>query len=390
MMTENHGTRQGAGLRRTLWIVLPLLVLGALRPAAEGQEPVFPFSGLETTPEALNRGLTEKDLAFHPLSGSVYNEQKFFLVQCDSGHMILIGMYVVKAGPIHKYGISLTVILPDLERIFVKHLFDRDAFRFSTETCSLEAGKDVLKGRHPDYVLHIEDEKATVSLDIHDLAPGWRPGSGRVTFGESRKKFYDFVMAHSRAAVTGSLCLEEGRTCVPLKGMLYADHCYVNLLPTEQAVNWYSLRAFGKELSVNYIEFVTPEKYGSRRIPWLQVADDQAVLWGTLNVDQKLSGYTADPASGDRYPTVMELSVADPGFRLAAKVQVQSLLERFDVFSDLNPALRLVAKAFFHRPIIFRFKSRYDISVRMDPAAGRRALDHAFTGTGMSEVLFVR
>ncbi len=362
-----------------------------LSPApVRGAEPLFPFSSMSASPRDLNRGLEEKDLAFHPLPGKVYNEQKFFLCQCESGHMIMIGIYILKFGPIKKYGISLTVILPDFQRIFVQHLFDKDEFHVSTERCEVRAGNDTLKGAFPDYTLHIQDPKVTVTLSIHDLVPGWRPGNGRVYFGEERDRFYDFVMSNTRARVQGTLLLPDSPDPIPLKGFLYSDHCYVNLMPTDQAVNWYSLRAFGKELSVNYIEFVTPEKYGDQRVPWLLVTDNQQILYATGNVERKLFRYRKDPESGYEVPWHMELKVTDPGFRLDARVEAESVLDRFDVFSDLNRTLRFLAKTFFHRPIIFRFLSRYEIRVQLDEEADRPELQEQISGKGMSEVLFVK
>ena len=355
-----------------------------------GETPVFPFQGVQNTPEALNQGLKEIDLAFQPLPGRVYNEQKFLLCQSESGHMLMIGMYIVRFGPIKKYGISLTVILPDLKRIFIKHIYDEETFRFSTRECLVEAGNDFFKGSYPDYTLHIQDPKVTLTLSIHDLVPGWRPGNGRVYFGEEKEKYYDFVMSNARARATGELRLKGKAKGIPIKGMLYSDHCYVNLMPTDQAVNWYSLRAFGKDLSVNYIEFVTPEAYGSRRVPWLLVADNESIRYATLNVQQKLSGYRKDSKSGYEYPTLMELAVSDPGFRLNARVESMEIIDRFDVFSDLNPALRFLAKAFFHRPIIFRFMSRYAISMEQDPGTGTPGFQQDLKGKGMSEVLFVQ
>lgn len=370
-------------------IVAGLLLLAVAPTPAAGTEPIFPFEGIERSRAALNRGLEEKALAFHPLPGRIYNEQKFCLCQANSGHMLLIGFYIVRAGPIEKYGISLTVILPDAKRIFVKKIFDEEDFHVSTEKCSVRAGGSSFEGRYPDYTLHIEDEKATLTLRIHDQVPGWRPGNGRVYFGAEREKFYDFVMANTRATARGTLKLAGVKDVIPIDGMFYSDHCYVNLLPTEQALNWYSLRAFGERISVNYIEFVTPQKYGSRRVPWLVVADDREILYATLDVEQTLARHRIDRETKYEYPTIMGLAVDEPGLRLTADVEALRILDRFDVFADLNPALRFVAKAFFHRPILFRFMSRYRIDLKLAATEERPAVEEVLEGKGMSEVIFV-
>jgi len=373
-----------------LFVVLTL-TLGSAGPGpCRAAEPVFAFQGLDATVQGLNRGLSAADLGFHPLPGRIYNEQKFFLCQCESGHVFFVGFYILKAGPIKKYGLSATAVTPDQKRVFVQRVCDADEFRFSTASCMVQAGPNYVKGAFPDYVLCIDEEELFLKLAIHDLAPGWRPGNGRVFFGEAREKFYDFAVAHSRATVTGEVRLKGEAVSTPLKGLLYGDHSYVNLLPTDQAVNWYSLRAFGEKVSVNYVEFVTPERYGSTRVPWVQIVDDQRVLYATLAVKQNLSGYETDKETGYRYPTKIGLAVADPFCTMAVSIDARRPLERFDVFSDLNPTLRVVAKAFFHRPIFYRFMSSYRIDLRLEPREGVPPLAQKVEGEGVSEVVFVK
>ncbi len=372
------------------FLLLGILPIGISAWPCFSGEAIVPFEGLDTSVEALNRGLDSKDLAFHPQPGTVYNEQKFFLCQCDSGHVFFVGFYILRAGPIKKYGLSATAIAPDQRRIFVQRVYGPDSFRFSTTECLVEAGPNYIKGAYPKYALHIEDEALTLRLAIQDLAPGWRPGNGRVFFGSRKEKFYDVVVAHSRARVSGECRLKGDSRFTPLSGMLYGDHSYVNLMPTEQAVNWYSLRAFGPTMSVNYVEFVTPETYGSQRIPWVQIVDNNRILYATCNVGQQLSNFQTDQETGYQYPTRIELRIDEPQCRMKVAIDALRSLERFDVFSDLNPTLRVLAKTFFHRPIFYRFLSEYVIDLRLEPREDIPLIVEHMAGKGVSEVVFVK
>jgi len=86
----------------------------------------------------------------------VYGEQKFHICQFSSGHLILVGFYFLKMGPIDKRGVSATVLCPDERRYFAQAIVKETEFRASTEFCSIEAGPSYTRGKHPDYVLQVE------------------------------------------------------------------------------------------------------------------------------------------------------------------------------------------------------------------------------------------
>ena len=375
--------------RSTVALVIALALCAACPCPAIGADPVSGFGPIDVRPEALNRGLEPGDVAFHPTEGMVCGEQKFHICQFSSGHLILVGFYYLKMGPIDKCGVTATILCPDERRYFAQAVVKKKAFSASTEYCSIEAGPSYTRGRHPDYVLHVEADEIYLHLTFHTLTPGWRPGTGRVLFGEDREKFYDVVVQAPRARAEGVLKLGKGET-IDLDGMGYVDHCYSNILPTDQAVNWYTLRAFGEKYTVNYLEFVTPEKYGSTRLPWLMVTDDEKILYATTAVTLETSNFVRDDKVGYSYPMDFDLKVDDGRFKLTGSVRSKVLIERFDIFSDINFALRTLAKAFFSRPITYRFLSDYDVTFELLPQGEGGKIVERVQGKGLGEVLFVK
>lgn len=352
-------------------------------------EPIFPFENFSSTPQIMNQGLKPQDLAFHPLDDRIYAESDYLLVEFTSGHYLFGNFFQVKVGPIKKYGASASIITPEGERFFLKSEVKRKDFKTSTIECSHQAGPNFIRGAYPDFVVHLEGLDLSAHLQIHDLVRGWRPGSGRVYFGEERKKFYDFSVPHPRARISGKIRLGSKKE-IEASGMAYSDHTYANILSTDQAVNWYSLRTFGSKYSANYLEFVTPPKYGSVRVPWLMITDNQQILYATTHVEMRASDYISDKDSGYSYPQMLDLSVNEEGFSLEGTIQNQRIVERFDIFSDLPYLIRITAKAFLHRPIIFRFMGDYKMDFYIAPREGQREIKDSLSGRGISEVVFVK
>jgi hypothetical protein len=368
--------------RKLLMFAAGLTLVAALAAAETRKGLVSMFLGFNNSEAALNRGLPEKDFAFHPQNTTFCGESKFFLGQFESGHTVFANFLYAKAGPIRKNVVNIAVVTPDKERYFFKEEFPDKEFITSTETCTIKAGKNYTEGKHPDFKVHVEDKNLMIDMVFHNEVPQWRPGDGRVWFDKER--FYDICTQSSRAVVTGKLVLRGKET--QLKGMGYCDHSYGNILSTDQASFWYSMRAFGKENQINYLEFVTPEKFGNTRVPWIMITDEKRMLYATTAVDMVPSDFVVDEGSGYSYPMQMDLKVNDGTCELTAKMRPKELVERFDIFQDLNFALRTVAKMFISRPIIFRFMSDFDIEFKLKGMPEKKKV----LCTGVHEVLFVK
>lgn len=149
-----------------------------------------------------------------------------------------------------------------------------------------------------------------------------------------------------RARVTGTLQIRNEKRKVA--GYGYSDHSVVNLYPHHYSTTWFSLRAFVEHWTVEYLEFYTPEKSGSRRVPTILIGKDGKILYAGTDYFLETSDFRNDPEIKLDYPGRLDFAIDQPEIKASGTVKIQNKIEAINMLSKMRPLERVVA-GFFAR-----------------------------------------
>ena len=223
----------------------------------------------------------------------------------------------------------------------------RSAFEASPEGLDLKLENNYFRDAGDtktgnSYRLHIGEENFVLSLELNCLSPAWNPpGRGRIIFGKDQKLFWDLSITCPRIRF-------EGRIRTPdddkeIKGWAYSDHTYSNARIIEFSREWTSFRFHGPEMSVNYFQLVTPEKFGGVPVNFLILAGPHGVVYfPRVKVDEGI--HLIDEVTGYRYPGVLDIVASEGSSRVIIHLEAKKILKRADTLDSLNWAQRAVVK----------------------------------------------
>ncbi len=305
------------------------------------------------------------ELAFHDVPGSTYNECVFLLLQLEDDTVVFVSFLGTQVPATRrKVGVEISLCHPDREPVFLKSEYPWESRRESPGGRGIRIGDSRLSLIEGGYELLLSEDRLLLEARLLTSLPVTRPGGGRVWFGEDRELFYDVRVLFPRARVAGRLVLDGVER--PIRGWAYADHSYQNILGSKLSDRWYSLRFHGPERSLAFVAYRTPPRYGARLVSYLLVATDDAVEVLSTTARIREHDPRPDPAAGYQVPRRFTLEAAGDAYRLEGDYSVSRRLERLDVLSHLGFLQRNLVKAFFARPVFYRFTATVNLHLTLD------------------------
>ena len=346
--------------------------------AAYAADPVEVYPGTPQTPGA---NLEPSEYYFTPLKENAYGEGWFFMARFDDGTFFFCNYFITNIGLGGiKADVDATINFPDGTNAMDRGEFKSGSLEAAKDKFLVKIGDSSVSGAYPDFTLHIKMKNVSVDLNYHAELPGWKPNSGNVFFGQEKKKFYKYRAIITRAKVTGTI--KAGAREEKVTGYGYSDHGTVNLYPQQYASVWYSLRSFDPHWTVEYLEFTTPEKYGSTRVPVILIGKDGRILYAGTDFTLTKEDVVSDPKSKFSYPRKLTFAVDQPGIKVKGVVKVGSLIESIDLLSKLSAIERLVA-SFFAKSFIFRHRDTVEAVITTPEG------EQSVNLQGVNEVLYV-
>ncbi len=374
-------------------VCLPLWVEASSRKTS-----VYIFEDQEGIPRNLNAGLEKSDMVFHPMKCSSYGESWFFLTMLEDGGWIASLLATTNQG-IGKFrsSVDFAYYAADGTKHSVHRQFKRKYLKASEDSFSVKIGKNYAGGEFPNYKLVINENELQAELNYTSLTRGWKPGDGFLYFGEEKKRFWKFVAPSPRAKVTGYVVIDGKK--LDLKGLGHHDHSYLNIKKTSYTKVQYVFRMFTEEFTLSLMKIVLQDGYDRNSADMLMVAQDDKIIFSTTELSYVPSRFKLDKDTGYSIPYefVLKASGHSPssasgqspsiasghGFSIEGKVEIEHLLGRYDVLAHIGRFQRAVVKTFIARPFLYRFRSRYDLELKM----GER-IRH-LVGKGFSEANFM-
>ncbi len=262
--------------------------------------------------------------------------------------------------------VTLTITRPDGKKLSETLQVPAVDFSASKERCYVRAGESWARGDLCNYELHAHTGELSAHLNLSGLVPAWRPGSGKIYFGEDRTHYFAWLSAIPHGEVEGHLTY-DGKLR-PVKGFCYHDHNWGNVSLNEVLTQWYWGRAHLGDYTLIFAEMVAAPPYGSQKIPVFMLAKGAQILTGNglpLCLNEK--DFIAHP-DGRSYPNGLDIDWEENQQRARLKLRNPQLIDAFSLLEQL-PGWQQRVAGLLANPYTFRFKADLDLNVDWDTAA---------------------
>ena len=306
--------------------------------------------------------------AVHPIDHRNYFEHWYFDAKLSDGHVV-IGFLQASELINRKPGVELHVYKPSGEKLSVTRLYSK------ADVSTSDTGFDVRIGDNygyaefpeggglPTYRVHLAEEDMQFDLIYHNELPGWKPGGGMTTYGDT--EFFAWVVPSPKARVEGTV--KFGDTTMEAKGIGYQDHNWGVGDMKRIIAYWYWGRLYVEEFTLLYAYVMVQKKYGfhcSR--PLMLARGDEVILSnGEMTLD---SGPPVFNKTANRdYPSYLGIEI--PG-KVRLRLDVRDIIDAHDFLEDLpvvrNGLIKPAINKLIGRPGYFRFNSDFHLHVEHD------------------------
>lgn len=347
-------------------------------------KPVYP----STTPESLQReGLTqaiaawEDSLRADTSRGSF--EWWYFDAHFDDGSTAVI-VYATKPllernGPLRP-NVAITITRPDGTKAAALPLFPPEEFSASREGCDVHISPNRAHGDLHSYEIHTETDGLAADLTFTGLVPPWRPGAGKIYFGDDQH-YFAWLPSIPFGTVEGTLTYDGEAHHV--KGTGYHDHNWGNVGLNQVMDHWYWGRAHIGEYTLIFVEQVAARAYDYARLPVFMLAKGDHILVGdgeplTLKTDDFVPH-----AGGRRYPRLVDFHWQKGGERIDLRLRNPRVIEATSLLLLLPPLQRRLARLFAN-PYYFRFNAQLELDINL------KGLDARERGSALYEIMILQ
>ncbi len=322
-----------------------------------------------TSPEFLERdGLTESVAVWEDgqraETGRGSFEWWYFDAHFDDGSTAVI-VFATKPllernGPL-KPNVALTITRPDGSRVGQFPLFPPEQFSASAEACDVRIGPNWARGDLHRYAVHAEMGGIACDLTFTGLVPPWRPGAGKVYFGDMGHCFA-WLPSIPFGAVEGTLTY-DGQTR-GVRGTGYHDHNWGNVGLADVMDHWTWGRAHLGDYTLIFVEQIAARKFGYTRMPVFMLAKGDQIIVGVSEPLQMEAREFVRHLEGRRYPQEVDFHWRVDAERVELRLRRPRLIEAVSLLS-LLPGWQQRLARLFANPYYFRFHADLELEIEL-------------------------
>jgi hypothetical protein len=325
--------------------------------------------------------LAEDGLHIDPGQKGLY-EWWYFDAHLETGHTIVVFFHASNPNPglEGKTGIEFVLIQPDGKRLQKFFAHSKSEFSADRDRPEVKIGENTLKvdqpeGGLPVYEIEVYEKDLGCHLKYTAQVNGWKPGTGLSHFGDLG--YFGWVVPFARASVEGTIT--EGKTTIPVEGIGYHDHNWLNF-PFPRIIDyWMWGRVYSKSYTLAYAYIQCNAKVNRHSVQVLMLADGQEVILSTGEFDLIKENFEFNAKAGYQFPRKMILRVP---LLLEATLQVIKVFEAQDMLANYHPVLRFIARNILRlKPGYFRLLSKFELEVKQ----GDQPITE--TGTTLHEIV---
>ena len=340
-------------------------------------EEYLAHAGLKTTVEVWEDGMRTS-----PAKGDF--EWWYFDAHFSDGSTAVIVFFTKPllnpAGPLSP-GVSLTITTPQGEKLFKFITTAPDDFSCSRQGCDIRVHKSRVWGNLKSYVLHVEAGDLQADLELQDVVPAWRPGSGINYYDEDLTLYFGWLPAIPHGLAQGVLAY-QGRQ-VKVQGFCYHDHNWGNVNLARVMSHWYWGRAHVGNFTTIFVEMYASQAYGGVKIPVFLLARDELIL---TDEGQFLSMHIDDEevnSSLRSYPRQARFVWQKGSESVNVVLSRPQMIESISLLGTLPTWKRYLARLVAN-PFYLRFNTQVDLDVNL------HVIHRRVTGNGLYEVMYLK
>jgi hypothetical protein len=309
----------------------------------------------------------------------------YFDTHLGSGHMLVVFFHASNPNPglQGKTGIEIVLLRPDGKRVQKFFAYDRSKFTAARDRPDVTIGENTLRveqrdGELPVYRIHVREKELGCDLTYRAQVNGWKPGTGLSHFGNMG--FFGWVIPCARASVEGTI--SDGATTIPVTGIGYHDHNWLNF-PFQSIIQyWMWGRVYSEHMTAAYAYIQCNQKVANHAVKVLMLAHGKDVILSTGEFDFVQDDFEYNPKA--KYDFPKRITIRAPG-ALTATLSMSRILEAQDMLDNFSPLLRFAAKHILRiKPGYFRLASDFTLDVTQNGASMRE------TGTTLHEIVLFK
>jgi hypothetical protein len=319
-----------------------------------------PFFAFDTT---VIKPVPTRAQAWHPQfeKDSDYGESWFSMVQADSGAVLFAMVTITNLGLKTFDGIiDVNFYDPAGKAHYFHKELKRDSVTASTAAMDTTVGPARVWGGKGQYHLTLTDDAMSIKLDVASWLPTAMFGDGAVRFFSDKSAEWTLGMTVPYGRSTGELTT-GGRT-FNLAGYVYSDHGYATIKMPDFVRTWRTLRAYkGKRAIVMHDLFFT-KKFDEKELAFGVFTADGKTMLPMREISFKPTAFRKDKSKYD-VPTAYDLSFKAGDYTVSGKVNEKRFLDGVDVLGQVSWPVRVLIKAFYANPFMFRSTMTYELSI---------------------------
>lgn len=265
-----------------------------------------------------------------------------------------------RKGPL-KPNLSLTITDPQGVRRAHSQIFAPQEFEASREYPQVSIASNRMRGDLHRYEVRVELGDLAADLTFEGLVPPWRPGAGKVYFGDL-DHYFAWLPSIPYGKVSGHLYY-AGQVH-PVQGHGYHDHNWGNISLNEVWDHWYWGRAHLGEYTLIFVEQVATPAYGRAKLPVFMLAKGNEILIGDGFPLRLEKSQFVPHADGRQYPLKVDFHWEKDGQSVHLALRQPKIIDTFSLLQFL-PAWQRRVLRLFTNPYYFRFQADLHLSLQL-------------------------
>lgn len=230
--------------------------------------------------------------------------------------------------------VHLDLTRPDGRRLHAESHVEPTLCHFSADKCDVKIGNSTFAGDLHHYEIHVECDNVTADIVLDGNAPAWRPGTGRIRFGE--KDYFAWLPSVPEGNTTAVITSAEGTET--FSGTGYHDHNWGNTLILRLMHHWYWGRAKIGDYQVISSYLTGQKKYGYRHAPVFMLVKDGKLIGDEISrVHFTQTDAAFDEKTGKHYykTLIYEYDAEDAHYKISYRME--DFLEQSFMGTDKQP-----------------------------------------------------
>ena len=325
--------------------------------AAHAAKPVFPFGThvIETVPAAFQ--------AWHPAfeKNNDYAEVWFMMVHADDGAVLFASLMITNLGLKTFDGIiDVQFYAADGSKYYLHKELRRDEVKASTTKMDVTIEEARVWSDEAGYHLRLRYKEMSIDLDIVNKMPSVLFGNGKVSFFQDKSAEWALGINVPYGKASGKL--DAGGRLYSLRGNAYHDHGYATIKTPDFVREWRTLRIYKGDIGLALHHQFLTKRFGN--------GDHR---FGVFSVDGKTNMPLYDielrptavrkHKTGYKIPTAYTFSAKAKGYTITGQLEEARFLDDVDVLGQVSWAARMLIKAFYAAPYMFRSVFDYELDI---------------------------